>query len=134
MTIEQIKQLVQTANIDILEAAITLKKYKDEIEELEAVIKPLLLNELEKYNKKAIVKGFTIQKINKTKFDYSVCNSTNWNKLNNFETELKKQKADEETFLKSLRSPTLQISEDGEPIEVYPPAKQITEYYTISKK
>ena len=119
---------------DPLEVEIYLKNIEETINEIRknSEVKQLLINEAAKYNAKTFdFKGSKITISQRSSYDYSTCNSSEWSELDHQIKELKeKQKTIEKQL--SVMTKSIVDAETGELIN--PPAKSTTEFLTIKLK
>jgi hypothetical protein len=108
-----------SAQITILESLFLQLKSDEQI-------KSAILKEAEKYGLKSFEKGnatFTIKEVG-VKYDYSTCNDSTWDMLNDKAAELNDLKKERENWLKSMR-PNIEVyGTDG--VQINPPAKSST--------
>lgn len=111
-------------NIDALENAL---KHED--------VKSAIFKELEKYEGSKHDNGiFRFERGSKSTFDFTVCNDSAWNDLNEKMETLKAKLKERENFLKALK-PEMGVFADAESGEVIcPPAKKTTDFVKFTLK
>jgi len=119
----QVINSVIEGNSNPLKHLIMVKSLESALSEIKDKVLPLGLEELAKYGKEVEMNGYRISVINAgAKYDYSNCNHQVYNTLVAKMDELKKEIADIEKFLKSLKSPMEVLDkETGEVYTIYPP-------------
>jgi hypothetical protein len=119
----QVIKSVLEGNSNPLKQLIMVKSLESALSEIKDKVLPLGLEELAKYGKEVEMNGYRISVINAgAKYDYSDCNHPVYHSLVAKMDELKKEIADIEKFLKSLKSPIEVLDkETGEVYTIYPP-------------
>lgn len=129
---------VRDGSVNTIEAAVKLKFIVDALTVAKTGILSEVRDELNKYTKGEKVTAFGAELTAKetgTKYDYSNCNDSEWNELNQQLNEIKEKMKPREAFLKSLQKKTIiTIEETGETFEVFPPLKTSTSSYEIRWK
>ena len=101
-----IKRQIINEEVDRLEAAKQLKVLEEIVNELrsDTEIQELILEEAEKENQKSFEKrGAKFQiRATSTKYDFKVCNDTDWEQLEAQEKSVKKLRKEREKFLKAI--------------------------------
>lgn len=127
-------ELVKDGEFDESKALINAAKFKYIGTELEKLIRPIVE---EKQREKSITLYYA--EINRkqtgVKWDYSNCNDPIWNEhVINFEF-YKKEMADREAFLQTIKSPTpIIIEETGEVVTINPPIRTAKDGIEIKLK
>ena len=119
---------------DPLQVEIYLKNIEETINEIRknSEVKQLLISEASKYNAKTFdFGGSNITISQRATYDFSVCNSSEWNMLDAKIKELKEQQKIVESQLKVMTKSIADI-ETGDIIE--PPVKSVSEFLTIKLK
>jgi hypothetical protein len=125
--IESVKEGEQSA----LQIAGKIKFITDSLEEASKEIKPLVIEEAQKYdrNESLIVLGGYLVEVKEmgVKYDYSQCNHPRLTEIEQELAKLSEEKKSIEATLKSLKSSMTLVDEGtGEVITVYPPLKKST--------
>jgi hypothetical protein len=115
-------EIVENA-IDPMKQLAVVSKVQLLCKELEAGLKKSCLNEIQTYEgQKTNILGVEFAQAEVgTKYDYSA--SPIWSELEEKIVSLKAQQKEHEDFLKALKSKTQILTDDGEVIELFPPAK-----------
>jgi hypothetical protein len=115
-------EIVENA-IDPIKQLAVVAKVQHLCKELESGFKKVCLSEIQSFEgQKTFVQGVEFAQAEVgTKYDYSA--SPIWNELENQIIALKSKQKDHEDFLKALKSKTQILTDDGEVIELFPPAK-----------
>lgn len=134
--IESVKEGEQSA----LEIAGKIKFITDSLEQVSAEIKPLVIEEAQKYDKNealTVLGGYSVEvKEMGTKYDFSQCGHPRLNEIEQEIKRLSEEKKAIEATLKTLKSSmTLTNEETGEIFTVYPPQKRstTTPVFTLKK-
>jgi hypothetical protein len=125
--IESVKEGEQSA----LQIAGKIKFITDSLEEASKEIKPLVIEEAQKYdrNESLIVLGGYLVEVKEmgVKYDYSQCNHPRLIEIDQELAKLSEEKKSIEATLKSLKASMTLVDEGtGEVITVYPPLKKST--------
>jgi len=125
--IESVKEGEQSA----LQIAGKIKFITDSLEEASKEIKPLVIEEAQKYdrNESLIVLGGYLVEVKEMgiKYDYSQCNHPRLTEIDQELAKLSEEKKSIEATLKSLKASMTLVDEGtGEVITVYPPLKKST--------
>ena len=98
--------------------------------------KSIVLFEAEKHGKSFEFKNSKVEiKETAVKYDYSVCNDPEWNKLEAEILALKDKQKERETFLKTIRPHGIEIvDENGEVYTLFPPVKTSTTSVAVTLK
>lgn len=131
---EQAVQAVKDGWVDAIDASIMIKKTEAVLDYMKEEIKTLALSEMTE--KSRSVFGVDITKsMQGVKYDYSVCNDSQWNELNEQFLEISKQKKEREKFLQGITKKTTIVNENTSEIEeIHPPIKTGTEGLTLKVK
>lgn len=130
-------QAVKGGEINPLTVAVQLKAMEQATERIRKEIKPELMTEVGKYpEKKFTFLGNEITKAEHgSKFDYTVCNDPQWNKLNAQMEAIKLELDKRQEWLKTMATvETIVDKETGEAIDIFPPMKRSTYGINISIK
>ena len=125
----EIINAVESGEVKAIDAIVLLKTYSKAIDSAEAILKPQILSEIQKYGKDgATLLGCHISLMEAgTRYDYA---NTNDQELLELMTELSKisEKVKErQEFLKKLPASGLEILQNGDEVaKIYPPAKSST--------
>lgn len=115
-------EIVEKSTDPIKQLAV-VAKVQHLCKELELGFKKVCLSEIQNFEgQKTFVQGVELSQAEVgTKYDYS--SSPIWNELESQIVELKSKQKEHEDFLKALKSKTQILTDDGEVIELFPPAK-----------
>ena len=134
MFVQLVVNEILSGSRDPLEVEIYLKNIEETINEIRknSEVKQLLIREASKYNSKTFdFNGSKITISQRSTYDYSTCNSSEWSELDCQIKELKeKQKVIEKQL--SVMTKSIVDAETGELIN--PPVKSTTEFLTIKLK
>lgn len=124
----QIKDSLMSGEVDPLELAVYFKSIEKTIEAVKETLSPLALAESEKSGKSFEYKGAKIEiKELGTKYDYSKCGDTEFERLESEINALNDRKKEREAMLKNLTGSLTVVNEDtGEMETIYPPVKRST--------
>lgn len=127
-------QAVKDGWVDAIEASIMIKKTEEVLGFMKEEIKSLALSEMTEKSRSEYGVDITKSMLG-VKYDFSVCNDSQWNELNEQMVALDKLKKEREKFLKSLTKKTTVVNEETSEIEeIYPPVKTGTEGLTLKVK
>lgn len=130
--IDLVKSDILSGYVNPLESAAMLKSLEDIVKALRAdeEIKGYILEEADKHQEKTVEEfGCKFQKRETPRYDYSVCDDSEYNRLADKLNYAKEQVKARENYLKSLKEPT--INEDtGEVIN--PPVKTSTTSVSVT--
>ena len=119
-----VKELALSGEVDIIKLARTVNIMKRIVEnfEKESEIQDALLNEVSKYGKGELSE-IQVKEVG-TKYDFSECNHSQYDRLCSEIEMLNEQKKSIETYLKSLKQPTDFIDpQTAEMVQLLPPSK-----------
>ena len=118
-----------------LQLAAQLKYFEDIIANVKEEVRQRVVAEQSKYGKERMTfKGaaFDIKEAG-IKYDYSHCECTIWNDINQQIEVLTEQRKEREAFLKTLKDRFTYVDEStGEIVTIYPPQKKSTTTYAIT--
>ena len=118
-----------------LQLAAQLKYFEDIIANVKEEVRQRVVAEQSKYGKERMTfKGaaFDIKEAG-IKYDYSHCECTIWNDINQQIEVLTEQRKEREAFLKTLKERFTYVDEStGEIVTIYPPQKKSTTTYAIT--
>ena len=123
--IESVKEGEQSA----LQIAGKIKFITDSLEQVSAEIKPLVIEEAQKYDKNeslTVLGGYTVEvKEMGVKYNFSQCGHPRWTQIDEEIKALNEERKAIEATLKTLKGKTIVVDEEtGETFELYPPSKQ----------
>lgn len=126
-----VKEQILSGDINPLTIARQLKSFEDVIKALrdDKDIKDLFLNEAQKHGVKSFEDGAKFGLQNRKTFNFTECNDSKWNELNETINSAKLALKEREEFLKVLKEPIADV-ESGEII--YPPSFTSNEILTIT--
>jgi len=131
---EQAIQAVKDGWVSPIEASVMIKKTEEVLGFMKDEIKPLALSEMTEKSRSEYGVDITKSMLG-VKYDFGVCNDSQWNELNEQIVALDKLKKEREKFLKTLTKKTTIVNEDTSEIEeLYPPVKTGTEGLTLKVK
>ena len=130
--VEQVREAILSGNQDPLMAEVALKGLEEMIDETRKMIRFYVMQELDKYPEKTIVKyGAEITREDRRTFDYSACGDSAYDNLKEAADVAKSQMKDREKFLKAIPIEGV-ITTDGEIIR--PPVYTTATVLKISIK
>lgn len=118
---------VQEGNVNPLDVMLQIRAMERSIESIAKQIQENVIREADKYpGIEFTFKGNNLVKGDvSTKYDYSVCNDTVWERLKVDADSAKEKLSERETFLKALKEPITIVDElTGEVVKVNPPLKK----------
>ena len=118
-----------------LQVAAQFKFIEDVITNVKEELRQRVVAEQSKYGKERMTfKGATFDiKEAGIKYDYSHCECTIWNDINQQIEVLTEQRKEREAFLKTLKERFTYVDEStGEIVTIYPPQKKSTTTYSIT--
>lgn len=137
---QRIIESVKVGEQSALQIAGKIKFITDSLEQVSAEIKPLVIEEAQKYDKNEglmVLGGYSVEvKEMGTKYDFSQCGHPRLNEIEQEIKRLSEEKKSIEATLKTLKcSMTLTDEETGEIFTVYPPLKRstTTPVFTLKK-
>lgn len=121
---------VKEGNESALKTAAKIKFISDSLKAAQDEIKPYVIEELERYDKRERVSivGYSAElKEMVVKYIYDNCNHPKWEELNSEIERLQKEKKEIEKFLQGIKGHVIITDEEtGETRQVYAPQKQST--------
>ncbi len=118
---------LQSGSVNPLDIIHIQKCFEKTFEKIKPTLSELARTEAEKYGKSFEFKGAKIELAEVgVKYDYSKCGHLDYNRLVAEIDTLNEKKKALETMIKTFKGETNMISEDGEPMTVYPPTKTST--------
>jgi hypothetical protein len=127
---------VDNGDISALETFLLLKAWEDVGEEIKKAVRSKAVSEASQYQGKLTLYGNEIETFEAgTKYDYSKCGDTIWERLNaDANTAIEKRKS-REALLRSLKEPETVIDAfTGEIVTINPPPKTSTTTVKITIK
>jgi hypothetical protein len=109
---QRVVQDVKDGIIDPLEAFIYANKGQEVFDAIVTNVRPIIAGKQIQKGGIKLYDAEIIEKKNPDKFDYAVCNDSEWDKLNAQLTDIKAKMKVRETFLKTLKEPMSTM--DGE--------------------
>jgi len=115
-----------------LQVQAKIKFIQDTLKDASDGIKPMVIEELEKYDKReeiSVLNGYRVElKEMGVKYDYSDCNHPRLTEIIAGIDKLNEERKEIENFLKALKKPMSITDEStgGEEVTVYPPSKKST--------
>ena len=132
----KLTEAVESGMINPLELHVKLNAMKKAIEDVQKNTREFVMREANKYHEKSF-EAFTA-KIEKSetgvKYDFTKCYDPEWQLALQHEQEFAEQRKEREAFLKTLKAPLNMVTEDGEPITIYPPEKSSTSFIKVTLK
>lgn len=131
--IQKAKEEILSGEEKAINVALMLKSVEEIVSSLRSDkdIRDFIVNEIIKYNGKFENDSAKMEiKETGTRYDYSACNDSQWENLNNQIIILTSKLKDREKFLKALHEEM--ITSDGEIIQ--PPVKSSVTNYTVTLK
>lgn len=126
---------VKDGEVSAMDVHVTLKKLIAAAEIISDAIKANVMKEVELYSEKEFeYDGAKIEKAEVgTKYDYSVCGSTDWERFNSDEQTASSRRKEVEAFLKTLKEPvSVADTQSGEILR--PPVKTSTSSIKVTLK
>lgn len=127
---------VDNGDISALETFLLLKAWEDVSEEIKKAVRSKAVAEASQYQGKLTLHGNELETFEAgTKYDYSVCSDTVWERLDaDANTAIEKRKG-REALLRALKEPTTMVDElTGEVVTINPPLKTSTTTVKVTLK
>ncbi len=127
---------VDKGDISALETFLLLKAWEDVSEEIKKAVRSKAVAEASQYQGKLTLHGNELETFEAgTKYDYSVCSDTVWERLDaDANTAIEKRKG-REALLRALKEPTTMVDElTGEVVTINPPLKTSTTTVKVTLK
>lgn len=130
-------QSVKSGDVNPIELLVMLRAFEKVSDRVLKEIRENTITEANKYNGSSF--KFNGNKIEKselgTKYDFSICNDPDYNKLFKTALESSEKLKEREVFLKSLKEPITLVNRDsGEVYTIIPPLKTSTSGLKVSIK
>jgi hypothetical protein len=127
---------VMDGNADVIKSIATIRAVQEALDKVSETLKPLVVNELQKYSakEKIISYGteFTLKETG-VKYDYSKCGDAVLLDLMKQVEELNTKIKERQAFLKSIKDVEFIVdTRTGELCEIHPPQKTSTTSYVIT--
>lgn len=134
VAIKNIKAEIMSGDFSPLEIDLHLKKIEEVVKGIreDKEVKSVVLDELLKYSEKTVkAYGCEISKVNRSSWDYDLCNDSELFNLEREAMAANERLKDRQKFLQSLRDEMTIVTSDGVIETICPPLKKSTETFSI---